>query len=163
MAGIEIGFGTKLQFTTSSTGGTSDFRDALNVRDIAGPTAESDEVECTNFSSTNNYREFLVGMIDPGEITFNVCWETEPLSEGSAGAWFDTATSLIWPHEQITTLFENRTNTSWRIVLPTTTKIISFNGRVRAFQPNIPVDDVITADVTVRLSGAITWPTSPTT
>ena len=163
MPGIEIGFGTKLKFTTSSSGSSTDFRDALNVRNISGPTAESDEVECTNFSSTNNYREFLVGMIDPGELSFDVCWETEAVGEGESGAWFDTATSQIWPHEQLTKLFENRTLAKWKIVMPTTIKTVEFDGRIKSFQPNVPVDDVITADVTVRLTGPITWPTSLTT
>ena len=156
MAGIEIGYGAKLRFTTGLA--STSFRDALNVRDITGPTAEADEVECTNFSSTNTYREFLLGMIDPGELNFGICWETEP----STG-WFDTATTEIWEHEQLTKLFDGLTNTNWRIVFPTTTKLLEFTGRVKTFQPTIPVDDVITADVTVRLTGPITWPSSATT
>ena len=136
-----IGFGSKLAITTDTTSVT--FADVAFVRNISGPSVESGEVEATTLDSTAAYREMLLGLIDPGNMTFEIAWD--PADANGT-------------HIDLTAAQNSRTLMNWKLVLPTTTQTITFTGRVQSFSPTVPFDDLLTANVSVRISGLITWP-----
>ena len=134
-----IGFGSKLAITTDTSSVT--FEDIAFVRNITGPAVETSEVEATTLDSTGAYREFLLGLIDPGNVSFEIAWDPSQAT-----------------HTDLTDAINSRTLMNWKLVLPTTTQTATFTGRVQSLSPAVPFDDLLTASVGVRITGPITWP-----
>ena len=134
-----IGYGSKLAITTDSSSVT--FEDIAFVRNITGPSVETSEVEATTLDSTGAYREFLLGLIDPGSLTFEIAWDPAQVT-----------------HIDLTDAVNSRTLMNWKLVLPTTTQTATFSGRVQSMSPTVPFDDLLTASLGVRITGPITWP-----
>lgn len=61
MTGAVSAFGTKLNW---------DGEDIAEVTSISGPTQKADTIEVTSHDSANAFKEFLAGLVDGGEITF---------------------------------------------------------------------------------------------
>lgn len=142
----QIGHGTTLSFQATTS--TTSFTDLAYVRSIEGPNVSGDEVESTTLDTTGNYREFVPTLIDPGDLTAEIVWD--PASTGTN------------THVLLTTLLTGRTVTNWRMTLASSTgsKTCLFSGWVKSFSPSIPVDDLITASVTIRATSGVTWPTT---
>src|SRR3546814_17581816 len=71
MAGIDA-FGT--QFKRDSTGGGV-FVTIANVSDISGPSRSREAIEVTAHDSPNQYREFVKGLKDGGEVTITINYD----------------------------------------------------------------------------------------
>lgn len=140
----QIGKGTLLYFSTDPASAATDTTSIVGyVRSIDGPSAEADEVESTTLDTAGNYREFVQSLIDPGELSLELAWDPAEQS-----------------HVDLTTIHNDRTTCQWKMVLPTTDYFVLVNGWVRSFQPSVPVDDLMTASVTIRCTSQITWPTT---
>lgn len=146
MAGRMVGFGTVLQCTTY--GGTPGSTDMIGyIRDnITGPSASRGEVEATALSSTA-YREYFTTLIDPGTLEFDVMYAT-------TGATYQ-------PGPRLSQWFVNETNPlECKLVMPTTTVTMTFQARITSLGMAFPRDDMITQSVGMRVTGAISWPTT---
>jgi hypothetical protein len=141
-----IGHGTSISYTTGG-----DYHPIGYVRSIDGPSVAGDEVEATTLDTTGNYREYIPTLIDPGELSLELVWDPS----------FET-TGVTAENTQIrlTDMMSSRETVDWKMVFPTTTMTVSFSGWVKAFSPSTPVDDLVTANVTIRATSAVTWPTS---
>jgi hypothetical protein len=63
-------FGTALQI---GNGGTPEaFTTIAEVINISGPTLSLETIDVTSHGSTDAWREFVAGLKDPGEITFDI-------------------------------------------------------------------------------------------
>ena len=138
-----IGHYSALSF--NATTATTDWTNLAYVRSIEGPNVAGDEVESTTLDTTGNYREFVPTLIDPGDLTAEIVWDPE-----------STGTNT---HVLLTGLLTARTVTNWKVTLPSS-KTCLFAGWVKSFSPSIPVDDLITASVTIRATSGVTWPTT---
>ena len=109
------------------------------VYDVVPPNQQTDEVEATHYGSTGGYREFIPGLKDGGEVTFSINWipgeDTDVL---------------------LRTLHGNGQTRTHRITFPNTAKI-EFSGWVKGFERAAPMDDRMTATVTVRVTGPSTY------
>lgn len=146
MAGRMVGFGTVLQCTTY--GGTPASTDMIGyIRDtITGPSAARGEVEATALSATA-YREYFTTLIDPGTLDFEIMYST-------TGATYQ-------PGPRLSQWFENETNPlECKIVFPTTTVTMTFDARIMSLGITFPRDDMIVQPVSMRVTGAISWPTT---
>ena len=64
------GHGAVLTFApTTATASTTAIG---NIITIGGPDQARDGIDYSTMDSTNKWREFMGGMIDPGEVTFDV-------------------------------------------------------------------------------------------
>jgi hypothetical protein len=110
-----------------------------DVTGLDGPSASADEKEVTDLSSTA--REYLTLPVDPGEISMTLNYRSD--NSTHSGLWDD---------------FVAGTSRSWQLVdTATVPKTMSFTGYVKGFKLNHQVNDIRTADVTIRLSGLPTF------
>jgi hypothetical protein len=59
MSNAILGWGTTLQGAQGA-----------EIVSIKGPSSAADRIEVTHFGTPTKYKEFLVGMVDPGEFSF---------------------------------------------------------------------------------------------
>ncbi len=111
------------------------------VTGITIPNSQTAEVEATHFTSPNRRREYISGLIDDGEGTIEM-----NLEPGSA------TDALIRAAQ---TAGDNR---AYKIVIPKTSGTWEITGTciVRGYERNVPMDDKMTATLTVRFTGSPT-------
>jgi predicted secreted protein len=137
MTEAQIGWGA--QFWLDSAGGT--LTKLGEITGISLPAPETAEVEATHFESPSRRREYISGLIEDGEGTFEM-----NLVPGSA-------TDVLIREAQ-----SSGTTRDYRIVIPDGAGTWQVDGFciVRRYERNVPIDDRMTASVTVRFTGAIT-------
>lgn len=108
---------------------------------VTPPNPQTDQIEVTNFQSPGRRREYISGLIEDGEGTFEM-----NLVPGSPSDVLIRAAQ------------SDGLTRSYRIVLPTAGNGWQIDGDciVVGYERNIPIDDRMTATVTVRFTGAST-------
>jgi predicted secreted protein len=139
-----VAFGTILAYGDGETVET--FTKIGQMKDISGPNMSRDTIDVTNHDSPGGYREFLASIRDGGEITFAV--EYDPGDETH-----DQDTGLLY-------LFGLDVRTNFQLIFPVESDNgywgYTFSGLVTGFSPKEPVDGSITADITIKVGGAVT-------
>jgi len=108
------------------------------INSITGPGKSRDTIDVTSLDSTGGYREFIGGFRDGGTVTL-------PMN-------FTRST-----YDLMNTDFESDDLQNYEIFLPDTEGTsFEFEALVTELGLAIPADDKITADVTLKVSGAIT-------
>lgn len=116
------------------------------VRDINGPNMSRDTIEVTSRDSTGQAREYLAGLLENGEVTFDLVYDP------------DTTTHSASASGGLITLLAAGTSNNFRVSFAdTTATTATFAGLVTGFQPKMPLNGAQTADVTIKVSGQITW------
>ena len=142
MSGAISGYGTLLKMSSGGTGGS--YTTIAEVGDIAGPGFSVDTNDVTSHDSPGAMREFKPGLIDPGELSFT-CWFQPEI------ATHDATTGLL-------KVMNDRAIRSWKIVFPNTGLTeATFDALITKLDVKEPVAGVISADVTLKISGEITW------
>lgn len=133
--GALSGQGTKFR-RWNSTGGI--WEDIGEITGISGPSMSRGTIDSTVLSSTGGYKTFIGALRDPGSITLNMN--------------FTRATYEIMKDD-----FEDNDSKNYEIVLPDDENTsFEFEGLVTELPLNVPTDDKITADVTIKVSGQVT-------
>jgi predicted secreted protein len=125
------GFGTKLNWDTV---------DIAELTSISGPTETMGPIDVTSHDSPDTYREFVAGLRDGGDISF----------EGNFIK--GDATGQIAMH----TDFQAGSKKAWIIKLPdwaAGVPQISGNGYVTAFSISYPYEDKISFSATIKVTG----------
>ena len=125
-----------------STNGTT-YTEIPEARGLVVPSPTTDYQDVTSLDSPNRTREFVKGLIDPGEITLNCNYTTDGYVQQAAD---QAASGAIY----------------YRVTMPpldaqTTGDVFTFRGFPT---PAIQADDVgapISMTVTVRITGAVTF------
>lgn len=113
------------------------------VRDISGPGMSMDTHELSHRDSP--WKQYGAGLTDNGEVTFDIVYDPDLTSHKA------TTPGLVY-------YFENRSTVAWVLSFAdTTATTASFSGYVKGFSPKTPMNDAQTADVTIKIMGAITW------
>lgn len=132
-------FGTELQI--GDGGGPEVFTEVAQVRNITGPSATADTEDVTTHDNANAWREFISLFLDGGEVTLELIFDPDGTT-----------------HQALRTDFVNRVRRNFKIVFPdATTTTWPFAGVVTAFGPSAPVDGALTAAVTIKVAGEITY------
>lgn len=133
--GALSGQGTKFR-RWNSTGGI--WEDIGEITGISGPSMSRNTIDTTVLATTGGYRTFIGALRDPGTITLNMN--------------FTRAT-----YEQMKEDFEDDSSQNYEIILPDDENTsFEFEGLVTELPLNVPTDDKITADVTIKISGQVT-------
>lgn len=118
-------------------GETGEWEQIAHVRSITPPEDETDEIELEELDG-DGYKEFLLGLTDPGEAT--VTLNFDPENEG---------------HLALIEAKESKEAKDFRIVLPSGTFGWEFKAFVRSFAvQEISGSEVIQAQVTLRITGS---------
>ncbi len=137
-----IGVGTTLAYGDSAS--PEVFTSVGKVANIGGPEIAKDEIEDTTLDSPNNFKEFLSGLKDGGQVTFTVHYTPATANQ-----------------EQIITDVNADSSTArknWRMtwVTPSPNIAVDFLAEVFSITFNTEPNAPVTMDVTLRVSGAVT-------
>lgn len=123
-------------------GGTEVFTTIAEVKDISGPGLTV-STEDTTSHDANGYRTFIPTLKEVGEVTFDINFDNGATQGFASGLYLDAV---------------NRTLRHFQIVIPTTaSKTGSFSAYVTGWDMSFPVEGVLTASVTLTVSGSVTW------
>lgn len=129
-----FGKGVVLQFSTD--GGTTK-TSVAEVTDITLPEITYDAVEITAHSDPDVFQRFQAGAGSVGDVKFTINVKNA-----------DTG------HTALTTLALAGTTAKWYVQPPSPfTKVYQFDGFVKSFAQSSPIDDMVTADITIQVSG----------
>lgn len=111
-----------------------------NIISMTGPNQTRDSIDKSTMDSTSKHREFMPGMIDPGELTFEINYDGTSVATANR---LNTALSDATP-EEWTILFAGSESSygSW-----------ACDGFVTALGFGNSFDDKITQSVTIKFTG----------
>lgn len=127
-----IGNGAQFQIE-SATPGT--YTAIAEVYDITPPNETTDIIDASHMASTD--REFIMGLTDPGETSFEMNFVPGSASEG-----------LLLAAKAA------RAAKNFRIVFPNLATW-TFAGLLTGYEPAMPNDDKMTCTVTIKVTGAV--------
>ncbi|QBI56798.1 phage tail tube protein [Streptomonospora litoralis] len=132
MAGYNA-FGTR--FERGDGGDPESFDMVGEATDISGPEQERETIETTSHQSPNGYREFVGGLKDGGEVSFEVRYDPNI-------------------HNPLQDDFEDALTRNYRIVLPETPGgIWNFSGFLTNMGMEFPFEDAMSCSFTFKISG----------
>lgn len=133
MAGIDA-FGTKWSFSTD--GGTT-FTDVADVTNIEVLNIKADTTDVSSHDSTGQWREFIGGMKDAGDLSMEVNYD--PAIHGT-----------IFSHIGGDPIKHKIT------LVDTGAHVVAFDGIITGLKVGAPFDDKMNGTVTIKVSGAPT-------
>ena len=117
------------------------FTTVAEVTNIGGPSFSREAIETTNHSSPGGYRQHIPGLRDGGEVTFTVNFMP-------ANATHDETDGMLGQ-------FADDDIHNWRLVYPITpARHWAFAAFITKFDTKAPVGDKLSADMTLKISGA---------
>lgn len=139
MSDAVSGYGTLLKMGDGAE--PEVYTTVAEVKDIGGPEMEADVIEVTNQDSTGGWKEFIAGLLDAGEVTFDVNWLPGDATQ-------DATTGLV-------SVMFARVKRNFRLQWPGTGagKVCTFPALVTGISPDSPVDDANTASITLKVTG----------
>ncbi len=112
--------------------------DIAEVFSISGPGMSREVIDVTSFDSTGGYREKIASLRDAGQISLSMNFTRDG-------------------YELFKTDFESDTQQVYQIELPDLENTtFEFTGLVMELPLTIPLDDKVTMDVTIEISGQVT-------
>lgn len=124
---------------------TEVFAAIAELKNISGPGFELDVIDVTNMTSPDGFREFIGGLINPGELTFTLNFiPTDPTHSPATGLLKD--------------MFD-RKRRNYRLTFPVSPQPVNWTmpALVTNFSTDQPLDDAVTADVTLKITGKPTF------
>lgn len=143
MADTQASLGYGITFEMADIATPTVFTYLAEIYDVTPPSDTTDQVDATHMQSPNRTREFVEGLTDPGEASFEMNYVP-----GSAS---DIA------------LMAAKGKRKWcRITFPNGVQVL-FNGSRQTYEKSAPTDDKMTASVSFKVSGEpiLTEPTAP--
>lgn len=123
----------------TANAGAGGFVAVAEVLDISGPKIAQETVDVTSHSST--WREHKATIADGGEVTFDIN--------------YDPADST---HQLLRAAASDGATHQFQVTFPDTgASTATFDGIVTGFEISAPVADKMTAALTIRVTGAITF------
>jgi len=118
------------------------YTDIIEMHDLSGPGLELSTIEATHHLSPNATREHTASLKDLTEMTFEIAFlpqeGTHGLTSGFLKAWQDRE-RVNW---KLT--FTDAAATTWGV-----------KGFVTGFEIGAPLEGLLTANVTIKLTGTI--------
>lgn len=132
------GFGTLLQRGDGLVPET--FTSVAEVKSISGPDMSSDTHDVTAHTDGDPWRTKIPGLLDAGQLSFDVNFlPFDPTHDSTGGLVAD---------------FAARSVRNWRLVFPDPGQTTwEMRGFVSGLSFSEPVDDILSASVTIELTG----------
>lgn len=132
------GFGTLLQI--GDGGGPENFTSIAEVRNVSGPELTLDTAEATHHTSPGGWDEHIATLLRGGEVTASLNFLPADATQSFAAGLLKDMTDKTLRNFKV--IFPDPGTTEW-----------DFAAYVTAFSPTAPIDDVLTADITLMISG----------
>lgn len=130
----DIGYGGKIEVETS----TGVWFEMGEVTNITPPNESVDVIEATHMQSPNRTKEFIQGLIDPGDFSCDVNWVPGGTTDDYV---YDWRTAGVSRNVRITAAND------------TTYTFLAF---VTGWTPSMATNDKMSATLTCKVAGAIT-------
>ena len=112
------------------------FTTVSSVSSISGPSTSAETYDVTSHDTSGGYKSFIAGLMDGGEVTFDV---------------FFNGTETT--HIALDTTFQARTVRNWTLTPNGSTKKWAFSGVITKLDYKYPVNGPQTASCTIKVSG----------
>lgn len=139
-SGAMLGYGSTFKIANSGNSPTS-LVELGEIFNITPPTSTLDQIDVTHMQSPDRRREFISGLIDGGECSFELNY-----IPGSAGD--------IELNEILDLGVGVSRRRSCQIRYPNGVTH-TFDAELVGYEPTVPTDDRMTATVTFKVTGAI--------
>ena len=142
MSDGDHGHGARLYYGTNATAVSSGTAIG-NIMSITGPNQTRDTIDTSTMDSTTKWRDFIPGMLDAGELTFECNYNGAAAGDAEVLDTQFTATAYTWYvafNDGSNTVFTN--NSLWYA-----------SGVMTALGHGIPFDDKMTQSITIKLTG----------
>ena len=116
------------------------------IRDIDGPSAEADQIETSHRDSL--FRKWQPGMRDGGELNFEIVFDPDLAGHDP------TLANSVYKDWELGVV-RNYKMTFPGDAAKTTTCI--FSGFISNFGFQAPMEEALTADITVKVNGTMAW------
>ncbi len=117
------------------------------VKNMKGPSTTRSTYDVTPMSATAAKEFGASSVIDGGELTLTIMWDptasTGNIAVLNAAKASTTASAIVISADEAGT--------------GTATPILAFSAFVRDWNPGLEMDQVITADVVMKVTGLVTW------
>jgi predicted secreted protein len=145
--------GIIFQMSSISTGVMVSMGEVLS---FTPPTNAMGTIDITNHGTTDYFREFLPGLIDPGSLTFTANYICSTVASSDARNWCQGL---------ITDLQASRTKIPWRFILSgTSTQNMWYgNGYITNYQLITANDQAVQYSVSLKVTGKPTFSADETT
>lgn len=138
MTSAVIGIGTLLQVGDGA--GTEVFTTIPEVKSISGPEITRDTIDVTHMNSPNNFREFVTTLKDGGEVSFEMNYIGNDTTQN--GIRVDLKAGTLRNFKMV---MNNVASTTF-----------DFAAVVTEFGLSTELEEIVTASVTLKISGDIT-------
>lgn len=113
------------------------WEELAEVNNISGPGMSRETIDVTTLNSTGGYREIIAGLRDGGQVSMSMNFTREE-------------------YEKLKEDFESDDKQHYQIMLPDPEQTaFEFEGLVMEIPLDITVDDKVTVDVTIQISGQV--------
>ena len=138
MTDVTIGYGTKYEIKDPRLTPVA-FVELAEVKNVTPGATSVDRVEATHMKSPGRRREYVAGLVDSGEASFEINW-----IPGNA------------TDELIVHLMSTGATVDHRITFPSGNRV-TFEAQITGYERDTPMEDIMTATVTVSVSGDEIW------
>lgn len=129
-----IGYGSK--FAIGDGASPETFDDVAEVFNITPPSDNIDVIDATHMQSPDATREFILGLRDPGECSFEINFIPGGDGDTAIQDWRDA-------RERRTCRVTYPNGVTW-----------TFSGLLTGYEPTAPTDDKMTATVTIKVTSS---------
>lgn len=137
MPDFSIGIGTEVAI---GRGATPTWTPLVGVKDVTLPEATADKIDVTHMGSPNFTKQYIRGLKDNGDVTFEVIWEP--------GSDTDTLLSSLDESEgEIVQI---------RFTIAGVTAPFTYRGFLSTYKRTAPVGDAMMSEVTFSVSEKVT-------
>jgi hypothetical protein len=127
-----IGYKSILAVTT-----TTGLTEIGQIRSISGPGVSANDIDTTTLDSSSNYRTFACGLLDPGEVTISAVYDSTSLTHSRLCYYMGLKAVKTF------TVYHGSS----------TGDTDAFSAYVKGMSREIPLDDLITCDYTLKVTG----------
>jgi hypothetical protein len=135
----DLGYGSVFEIEDDNSPGV--YVAMAEVTSITPPSASLDQIDVTHMQSPNRRREFISGLNDSGEASFDMNFVPGSTSDDRLFALLNLPVGQT-RRRNLRISYPN--GVTW-----------SFVGELTGYEPTIPVDDKMTATVTFKVTGDI--------
>ncbi len=135
-----IGYGTTIEVETAA--GSDTFTELGEITSVTPPEDTVDQIDVTHMGSPGRRREYISGLIDGGEGSFDLNWVPGAATHDFIVAWQAAGDTR-----------------DLRITYPNNARE-TFPAFPTGFSRTAPVDDKMTGTLTVKQAGETTWDTA---
>ncbi|MBL3580648.1 phage tail tube protein [Rhodovulum visakhapatnamense] len=112
------------------------FEELAEVNEVTPPNQQADDIDVTHQKSPNKTREYIAGMIEPGEMTLSLNWipggSTDMTIQALKVSGARRQMRITWPN-----------GITW-----------TFTGYIKGFEPSSQLGDKMTGTVTIKVAGS---------